>query len=90
MYRTEETTQLVTKGIPNRFRRDIWMTFSGAIFDKQSNPGIRFSLLMLFIPVFRIRILGSVHLITEPDPDPALLVNDFQDANKKLVSFLFV
>jgi hypothetical protein len=39
MYRTEETTQLVTKGIPNRFRREIWMTFSGAIFDKQSNPG---------------------------------------------------
>ena len=41
MYRTEETTQLVTKGIPNRFRRQIWMTFSGAIFDMQSNPGIK-------------------------------------------------
>ena len=40
IYRTEETTQLVTKGIPSsKFRRDIWMTFSGAIFDLQSNPG---------------------------------------------------
>jgi len=39
MYRTDETTQLVTRGIPNRFRRDIWMTFSGAIFDLESNPG---------------------------------------------------
>jgi hypothetical protein len=79
MYRTEETTQLVTKGIPNRFRRDIWMTFSGAIFDKQSNPGIRFCLLMLFNPLLqirdifiRIRILGSVNLIKDRDPDPAL------------------
>jgi len=63
MYRTEETTQLVTKGIPNRFRRDIWMTFSGAIFDKQSNPGIRFCLLMLFIPMFRIRDIFN----TDPD-----------------------
>ncbi|XP_023332469.1 TBC1 domain family member 9 [Eurytemora carolleeae] len=39
MYRTDETTQLVTKGIPNRFRREIWMTFSGAIFDLEANPG---------------------------------------------------
>jgi len=39
VYRTEETTQLVTKGIPNKCRRDVWMTFSGAIFDFQSNPG---------------------------------------------------
>ena len=33
MFRTEETAELVTKGIPNMLRRDIWMTFSGAIFD---------------------------------------------------------
>jgi len=39
IYRTEETSQLVTKGIPNRFRREIWMTFSGAIFDLEANPG---------------------------------------------------
>lgn len=39
MYRTLETTRLITKGIPNRWRRDIWMTFSGAVFDLQSQPG---------------------------------------------------
>jgi hypothetical protein len=36
----------------------------------------------------RIRILGSVHLIMDPEPDPVLFVNDFQDdANKKLICF---
>jgi len=39
IYRTEDTAELVTKGIPNRFRREIWMTFSGAIFDLEGNPG---------------------------------------------------
>jgi len=38
MYRTLETTKLITKGIPNRWRRDIWMTFSGAVFDLSSQP----------------------------------------------------
>ncbi len=33
----------------------------------------------------RIRILGTVHWIT--DPDLALFVSDFRDANKKLVFF---
>ena len=27
MYRTRETSSLVTKGIPNRWRRTNWMTF---------------------------------------------------------------
>ena len=39
IYRTEETTSLISKGIPNKWRREIWMTFSGAVFDKQRNPG---------------------------------------------------
>ena len=39
IYRTEETTNLISKGIPNKWRREIWMTFSGAVFDKQRNPG---------------------------------------------------
>jgi len=39
IYRTEETTNLISKGIPNKWRREIWMTFSGAIFDKERNPG---------------------------------------------------
>jgi hypothetical protein len=35
--------------------------------------------------MFRIRILGSVHWITDPAPDPypALFVSRFRDANKK-------
>jgi hypothetical protein len=40
--------------------------------------------------LIRIRIVGSVHWITDPDPapDPALFVNDFQDANKTKKIFL--
>ncbi len=37
----------------------------------------------------RIRILRSVHLISNPDPDPALFVSDFQDASKKYFFFPF-
>ncbi len=33
----------------------------------------------------RVLILRSVHLITDSDPDSALFVNDFQDANTKWV-----
>jgi hypothetical protein len=38
----------------------------------------------------QIRILGFVNLITDPapDPDPALFVGGFEDANKKLFFFL--
>jgi len=39
MYRTEDTSNLISKGIPNKWRRDVWMTFSGAVFDQQRNPG---------------------------------------------------
>eukprot|EP00092_Neocalanus_flemingeri_P012003 GFUD01012940.1.p1 GENE.GFUD01012940.1~~GFUD01012940.1.p1 ORF type:complete len:1138 (+),score=342.79 GFUD01012940.1:127-3540(+) len=39
IYRTEETTNLISKGIPNKWRREVWMTFSGAIFDMQRNTG---------------------------------------------------
>ena len=39
MYRTEETSQLIMKGIPNKWRRQIWMTFSGSVFDMERNPG---------------------------------------------------
>ncbi len=39
----------------------------------------------------RTRILGIIHLTTEPalGPDPALFVSYFQDANKKLVFWTF-
>ena len=39
MYRTEETSQLIMKGIPNKWRRQIWMTFSGSVFYMERNPG---------------------------------------------------
>ena len=39
MYRTQDTANLIMKGIPNKWRRQIWMTFSGAIFDKERHPG---------------------------------------------------
>jgi hypothetical protein len=51
--------------------------------------GFRFILIAWFFAVFRvldilrlIRILGSVHWITNPDPDPALFVSGFRDTNK--------
>jgi hypothetical protein len=41
----------------------------------------------------RIRILWSVHLITDPDvdlgPDPIPFLSGFQDANKKYLNFCF-
>jgi hypothetical protein len=36
----------------------------------------------------RIRILGSVHWITDPDPDPALFDSGFKDAHKKYLFLL--
>ena len=39
MYRTQETSDLIMKGVPNKWRRQIWMTFSGAVFDMERNPG---------------------------------------------------
>jgi len=38
----------------------------------------------------RIRIRGSLPCLWPMDPDPAILVLDFQDANKKLVFCLFL
>ena len=39
MYRTQDTANLIMKGVPNRWRRVIWMTFSGAVFDQERRPG---------------------------------------------------
>ena len=38
-YRTDATTKLVLKGIPDKFRSEIWMEASGAIHEKHANPG---------------------------------------------------
>lgn len=39
MYRTSEVANLVLDGIPDRLRMNIWMTFSGAANEKDTNPG---------------------------------------------------
>lgn len=31
MYRTHDTHQLVLKGIPDKYRGEMWMVFSGAV-----------------------------------------------------------
>ena len=39
MYRTQEISHLIIKGIPNKWRQQIWMMFSGAVYDMERNPG---------------------------------------------------
>ncbi|XP_060086343.1 TBC1 domain family member 9-like [Ylistrum balloti] len=39
MYRTVATIQLILKGLPEKFRGEVWMLFSGAINEKSCNPG---------------------------------------------------
>ncbi|XP_022667805.1 TBC1 domain family member 9B-like [Varroa jacobsoni] len=38
-YRTFETMELVLQGIPDKYRGEIWMLYSGALNDMQRNPG---------------------------------------------------
>ena len=40
MFRTADAANLVVQGIPDCLRKDIWMIFSGAIHDKEANPGL--------------------------------------------------
>ncbi|KAI6655166.1 hypothetical protein LOD99_2455 [Oopsacas minuta] len=46
MYRTQELWDLVHKGILQKYKPDIWMIFSGAIFYLNSNPGYYEELVM--------------------------------------------
>lgn len=39
MYRTVATLQLILKGLPEKYRGEVWMLFSGAINEKSCNPG---------------------------------------------------
>ncbi|XP_034242050.1 TBC1 domain family member 9 [Thrips palmi] len=39
MYRTAEISKLVLQGIPDTLRREIWLNFSGAINEQETNPG---------------------------------------------------
>lgn len=40
MFRTTDTANLVIDGIPDVLRRNIWMIFSGALHEKEMNPGL--------------------------------------------------
>ncbi|XP_055690452.1 TBC1 domain family member 9 [Lutzomyia longipalpis] len=40
MFRTWEVANLVLQGIPDRLREEVWLTFSGAIHDRDMNPGL--------------------------------------------------
>ncbi|KAK3913686.1 TBC1 domain family member 9 [Frankliniella fusca] len=44
MYRTPEISKLVLQGIPDTLRREVWLNFSGAINEQQTNPGLYRSL----------------------------------------------
>ncbi|KAJ8049699.1 TBC1 domain family member 9 [Holothuria leucospilota] len=39
MYRTTETLQLIIKGVPEKYRGEIWMLFSGAVNEMATHPG---------------------------------------------------
>ena len=39
MFRTNEVTELICKGIPNKLRSEIWMLMSGAIHERLANTG---------------------------------------------------
>ncbi|XP_064601750.1 TBC1 domain family member 9B-like isoform X2 [Liolophura sinensis] len=39
MYRTHRTHELVLKGIPDKLRGEMWMLFSGAVNEMETNPG---------------------------------------------------
>ncbi|CAF0826405.1 unnamed protein product [Rotaria sp. Silwood1] len=40
MYRTNDLYELLFQGIPNSLRNELWLLFSGAIYDKEANPNI--------------------------------------------------
>lgn len=40
MFRTTIVINLIAEGIPDKLRQEIWMIYSGAIHDKEMNPGL--------------------------------------------------
>ncbi|XP_054734320.1 TBC1 domain family member 9 [Anastrepha obliqua] len=40
MFRTTEVINLIVEGIPDKLRQEIWLMFSGAIHEKEMNPGL--------------------------------------------------
>lgn len=44
MYRTFETAELVVRGIPDKYRSEVWLIYSGAANDLATHPGYYASL----------------------------------------------
>lgn len=40
MFRTTDVINLIIEGIPDKLRQEIWLVFSGAIHEKEMNPGL--------------------------------------------------
>lgn len=40
MFRTTDVINLIVEGIPDKLRQEIWLLFSGAIHEKDMNPGL--------------------------------------------------
>ncbi|KAL5292343.1 TBC1D8 family protein [Megaselia abdita] len=40
MFRTTDVINLITEGVPEDLRQEVWMIFSGAIHEKEMNPGL--------------------------------------------------
>lgn len=38
MYRTTELYELILEGLPDKFRCELWLIFSGALHQKNTNP----------------------------------------------------
>ncbi|WAR01695.1 TBCD9-like protein, partial [Mya arenaria] len=47
MYRTHKTHELMLKGLPEKYRGEMWMLFSGAINEMATNPGYYANLVSL-------------------------------------------
>jgi hypothetical protein len=42
MYRTNELYELIFQGIPDSLRNELWLLFSGAVYDVRYNERISF------------------------------------------------
>ncbi|XP_067644992.1 TBC1 domain family member 9 [Eurosta solidaginis] len=40
MFRTTDVINLIVEGIPDKLRQEVWLIFSGAIHEKDMNPGL--------------------------------------------------
>lgn len=54
MFRTAEVTQLLLKGVPDKFRSEVWLTQSGAVHEKTANPHMYASLVEASIGIKNI------------------------------------